>query len=253
MCLAQAEEGAGVRKARCTGGAADSAGMLASPHPLWPPPSGCLAGSSAGASLPRPHSSPPDGCRWPAPAFVVAPTQKPSETKSRCSYLALQEAVGDRRSAIWSPGKRPGVGSRRWQGSHGGLGQETNIRACSRGAPPGFFLYHSPTLLVFTDQELVPCFLKFRFSEIAVNRTRVSNGPTRASTAGFHFSNLRLGKLASHTVLPSLRRKGYTGDSLRPWEAPGTAPYRYFTPPKHQKMRLERASQGKWGKAEAAW
>lgn len=86
-----------------------------------------FAGSSAGASLPRPHSSPPDGCRWPAPGFVVAPTQMHSETKSRCSYLALQEAVGERRSAIWSPRKRPGVGSRRWQGTYGGLGQETNI------------------------------------------------------------------------------------------------------------------------------
>lgn len=101
-----------------------------------------------------------------------------------------------------------------------------------------------PTLLVLTDQELVPCFSEFRFSEIAVNRTRVSNGPTLASTAGFHFSNLHLGKLSSHTILPSLRRKGYTGDSLRPWEAPGSAPYRHFTPPKHQKMRLERTSQG---------
>lgn len=109
MSLAQAEEGAGVRKARYAGGAADSAGMLARPHPRRPSPSGCLAGSSAGASLPRPHSSPPDGCRWPAPGFVVAPTQMPSETKSRCGYLAVQEAVGERRSAIWSPRKRPGV------------------------------------------------------------------------------------------------------------------------------------------------
>lgn len=110
-----------------------------------------------------------------------------------------------------------------------------------------------PTLLVLTDQELVPCFLEFRFSEIAVNRTRVSNGLTPDSNAGFHFSNSHLGKLSSHTVLPSLRRKGYTGDSLRPWAALGSASYRHFTQPKHQKTRLERASQGKWGKAEAAW
>lgn len=110
-----------------------------------------------------------------------------------------------------------------------------------------------PTLLVLTDQELVACFLEFRFFEIAVNRNRVSNGLTPASTAGFHFYNSHLGKLSSHTALASLRRKGYTGDSLRPWEAPGSAPYRHFTPPKHQKMRLERASQGKWGKAEEAW
>lgn len=100
---------------------------------------------------------------------------------------------------------------------------------------------------------IVACFLEFRFFEIAVNRTRVSNGLTPASTAGFHFSNSHLGKLSSHTVLASLRRKGYTGDSLRPWEAPGSAPYRHFTPPKLQKMLLERTSQGKWGKAEPAW
>lgn len=87
----RAEEGAGVRKARCAGGAADSAGMLERPHPCRPPPSGCLdlPGSSAGASVPSPHSSPPDGCLWPATGFVVAPTQMPSETKSRCGFLAM--------------------------------------------------------------------------------------------------------------------------------------------------------------------
>lgn len=64
--------------------------------------------------------------------------------------------------------------------------------------------------LVLAGQESVPCFFEFRFSEIAVNRTRVSNGPTRASTAGFHSSILLLGNLSSHTLLPSLRRKGGT-------------------------------------------
>lgn len=64
--------------------------------------------------------------------------------------------------------------------------------------------------LVLAGQESVPCFFEFRFSEIAVNRTRVSKGPTRASTAGFHSSILHLGNLSSHTLLPSLRRKGGT-------------------------------------------
>lgn len=183
----------------------------------------------------------------------MAPTQTPSETKSRCGYLALQEAVGERRSERSGVpgrarcGKQTVAGRRRWARA----GNEH--QSLESWYTSWLFPVPLSTLLVLTDQELVPCFLEFRFSEIAVNRTRVSNGSTRASTAGFHFSNSHLGKLSSHTVLPSLRRKGYTGDSLRPWEALGSAPYKHFTPPKHQKMRLEHASQEKWGKAEAAW
>lgn len=89
--------------------------------------------------------------------------------------------------------------------------------------------------LVPAGQESVPCFFEFRFSEIAVNRTQVSNGPTRAPTAGFH-SILHLGNLSSHTLLPSL------GDSLRPWEAPRSA---HFSPPKAQPSLPAKESGGR--------
>lgn len=248
MCQAQAEEGAGVRKARCAGGAADSAGMLVRPHPRGPPPSGCLdlPASSAGALSPAPTLRLPMGAAgqlldslWPLPKCPLRPN------------LVVASWLCKKRLGDGDP--RPGVPGRGqvWEADGDrarsvGSGRE---RTSELGvvAHPLAFPVALPTL-VLTGQELVPSFLEFRCSEIAVNRTRVANGPTRASTAGFHSSILHLGKLSSHTLLPSPRRKGDTGDSLRPWEAPSSGSYRHFTPPKPQKTRPERASQESGGR-----
>lgn len=89
-----------------------------------------------------------------------------------------------------------------------------------------------PTLLVLTGQELVPFFLEFRFSEIAVNRTMFQTDQLgslpRDSTPSICISE------SYPYTLPSFSKaKGqHTGGSLRPWVAPGSASHRHFTPTK---------------------